>query len=106
MPFGSSPRSVSQGSVPDGGTGYVHTIVLRPVWLMLVDPTGNMRPNEDYMLEGPLTALDVIGVAAGEREVNAIGYCLGGTITSGICGRWNGVCRFPFIEMAVKSLHP
>ncbi len=35
---------------------------------------------EDYMLEGPLAALDVIGGAAGEREVNAIGYCLGGTL--------------------------
>ena len=35
---------------------------------------------EDYMLEGPLAALDVIGAAAGEREVNAIGYCLGGTL--------------------------
>ena len=35
---------------------------------------------EDYMLEGPLAVLDVIGAAAGEREVNAIGYCLGGTL--------------------------
>jgi polyhydroxyalkanoate synthase len=35
---------------------------------------------EDYMLEGPLAALDVVGAAAGEREVNAIGYCLGGTL--------------------------
>jgi polyhydroxyalkanoate synthase len=35
---------------------------------------------ENYMLEGPLAALDVIGTATGEREVNAVGYCLGGTL--------------------------
>src|SRR5262249_60853815 len=32
------------------------------------------------MREGQLAALDVIWAAAGEREVNAIGYCLGGTL--------------------------
>ncbi len=35
---------------------------------------------EDYMREGPLEALDVIGQVTGEREVNAIGYCIGGTL--------------------------
>jgi polyhydroxyalkanoate synthase len=35
---------------------------------------------EDYMLEGPLAALAFIEQAVGEREVNAIGYCLGGTL--------------------------
>ena len=35
---------------------------------------------EDYMLEGPVAALTAIEAAAGEREVNAIGYCLGGTL--------------------------
>ena len=37
---------------------------------------------EDYMLEGPLAALDAIEHATGEREVAAIGYCLGGTLTA------------------------
>ena len=32
------------------------------------------------MFEGPLAALDAIDKATGEREVNAIGYCLGGTL--------------------------
>jgi polyhydroxyalkanoate synthase len=35
---------------------------------------------EHYMLEGPLAALDAIAQATGEREVNAVGYCLGGTL--------------------------
>ncbi len=35
---------------------------------------------EDYMKQGYLAALDAIEQATGEREVNAIGYCLGGTL--------------------------
>jgi len=35
---------------------------------------------EDYMTDGYLAALDAIEQATGEREVNAIGYCLGGTL--------------------------
>ena len=35
---------------------------------------------DDYLLEGPLAAMDAIAKCTGENEVNAIGYCLGGTL--------------------------
>ncbi len=41
---------------------------------------------ENYMLEGPLAALDAIEQATGEREVNVIGYCLGGTLLAATLG--------------------
>jgi polyhydroxyalkanoate synthase subunit PhaC len=34
----------------------------------------------DYLKLGPLTALEIIEKATGEPEINAIGYCLGGTL--------------------------
>src|SRR5438270_727159 len=35
---------------------------------------------EDYVREGPIAALAVIEQATGERELHAIGYCVGGTL--------------------------
>ena len=39
---------------------------------------------EDYMLEGPLAALDAIEQATGEREMNILGFCIGGILTAGM----------------------
>jgi polyhydroxyalkanoate synthase len=38
---------------------------------------------QDYMLEGPLAALDAMEQATGEREVNILGFCIGGILTAG-----------------------
>ena len=47
-----------------------------------VNPDGRLAAKTfaDYMLEGPLAALDAMAAATGEREANVIGYCLGGTL--------------------------
>ena len=37
---------------------------------------------DDYMLEGPLAALDAIKLATGEDKVAIAGYCIGGTLTA------------------------
>ncbi|HEX9276480.1 MAG TPA: class I poly(R)-hydroxyalkanoic acid synthase [Casimicrobiaceae bacterium] len=40
----------------------------------------------DYMLEGPMAALDAIEKATDEKEVNVLGYCLGGTLLAATLG--------------------
>ncbi len=37
---------------------------------------------DDYLFEGPLAAMDAVEKATGTRDVNLIGYCLGGTLTA------------------------
>ena len=41
---------------------------------------------EDYMQQGPLAALEAVEKATGERQVNFIGYCLGGTLLGATLG--------------------
>jgi polyhydroxyalkanoate synthase len=37
---------------------------------------------DDYMLEGPLAAIDVISEITGEKSISIMAYCLGGTLTA------------------------
>ncbi|CCG08779.1 PHA/PHB synthase family protein [Pararhodospirillum photometricum] len=56
-----------------------HTVFM----ISWVNPDASLRDKgfEDYMLEGPLAALDAIREITGEPDANIIGYCLGGTLT-------------------------
>ncbi len=58
--------------------GQGHTVFV----ISWVNPDARLAEKgfEDYMQDGYLAALDAIEKATGEREVNAIGYCLGGTL--------------------------
>jgi polyhydroxyalkanoate synthase len=58
--------------------GQGHTVFI----ISWVNPDEHLagKSFEDYMREGPLAALDAIALATGEREINVIGYCLGGTL--------------------------
>jgi polyhydroxyalkanoate synthase subunit PhaC len=38
---------------------------------------------EDYLNKGVMTAIDSVGKATGETDVNMIGYCIGGTLLAG-----------------------
>ncbi len=44
------------------------------------DETLSDKTFEDYMLEGTLAAVEAVTEATGEKQMNAIGYCLGGTL--------------------------
>jgi polyhydroxyalkanoate synthase len=59
-------------------TSQGHTVFMIS-WVNPDKELANLR-FDDYMLEGVFTALDNIEQATGERDVNAIGYCLGGTL--------------------------
>jgi polyhydroxyalkanoate synthase len=37
---------------------------------------------DDYMREGPLAAMDAIAKATREKEINLVGYCIGGTLAA------------------------
>ena len=55
-----------------------HTVFV----LSWVNPDARLAQKgfDDYMLEGTLAALDAVERATGERKINFIGYCLGGTL--------------------------
>ena len=65
---------------------------------------------EDYMKDGVLTALDVIKKATGEKDVNAIGYCVGGTLLA-VTLAWlaargeNGIASATFFTTQVDFTH-
>jgi polyhydroxyalkanoate synthase subunit PhaC len=40
----------------------------------------SQRSFEEYMREGVIAALDAIEAVTGEKQVNAVGYCVGGTL--------------------------
>jgi polyhydroxyalkanoate synthase len=58
--------------------GQGHTVFV----LSWVNPDARLAQKgfDDYMREGPIAALDAVEQATGAREVNFIGYCLGGTL--------------------------
>ena len=62
--------------------GRGHTVFI----ISWVNPDASLAGKgfDDYMLEGPFAALEAIERATGEREVNAIGYCLGGILLSAL----------------------
>ena len=55
---------------------------------------------DDYLLEGPVAALEAVGKATGESSVNAIGYCLGGTLLAATLAYLKAADRRPSIESA------
>jgi polyhydroxyalkanoate synthase len=39
---------------------------------------------DDYLLEGPIAAMDAIAQATGERELNILGFCIGGILVEAL----------------------
>jgi polyhydroxyalkanoate synthase len=61
-----------------------HTVFV----LSWVNPDARLAQKgfDDYMMEGPLAAMDAVQRATGESEMNLIGYCLGGTLLGATLG--------------------
>jgi polyhydroxyalkanoate synthase subunit PhaC len=61
-----------------------HTVFV----LSWVNPDASLAQKgfDDYMREGALAAFDAVERITGEREINAIGYCLGGTLLGATLG--------------------
>lgn len=69
----SPERSYTQWLVSQG-----HTVFM----ISWVNPDAEMAATDfgDYVTQGVILALDAIEAETGEREVNGIGYCIGGTL--------------------------
>ncbi|ABV87075.1 class I poly(R)-hydroxyalkanoic acid synthase [Shewanella pealeana] len=69
----SPERSYTQWLVSQG-----HTVFM----ISWVNPNAEMAATDfgDYVTQGVILALDAIEAETGEREVNGIGYCIGGTL--------------------------
>ena len=67
-------RSLVQWAVDHGHTAFM---------ISYRNPDESMRhvSMDDYLLSGPLTAIDVITEITGSPKVNLLGLCLGGTLT-------------------------
>ncbi len=62
---------------------------------------------DDYMKQGPLAAMDAVEQATGERQIDFIGYCLGGTLlgaTLGYLTRKNQIDRIRSATFFVSLL--
>jgi polyhydroxyalkanoate synthase len=65
---------------------------------------------EDYMREGPLAALDAIEKATSERQVSAMGYCVGGTLLAATLASLasqgdDRICSATFLAAQVDFTH-
>jgi len=74
--FDLTPRSSYLKWLVDQG----HTVFV----LSWANPDESLRHKSlaDYVKEGPIAAMDAIEQATGEREVDLVAYCLGGTLSA------------------------